>query len=148
MTVWLGILSSFFMSTLLWAHLPPLIIIIIIIFLLLPLSLFTSSSHLFFFSFPSSQRLSHCPDTFSPVLISLCFFTFTTMLVCDWPRCAMWHHVPPTCPLASCLQWATLSGLWVWALPPQALQPLAGCTGAFPGQVPSPTCVPPPLRPS
>lgn len=68
---------------------------------------------------------------------------FATVLICDWLRCVMWRCAPPTCPLVSRLQWAALSGLWVRAMPPQALQPLAGCTGAFPGQVPFTTCVPP-----
>lgn len=74
-----------------------------------------------------------------------CFLILTMMLVCDWLQWVMWLHVPPTCLLASCLQWAALSGLWVWALPPQALRPLAGCTGAFHGQVPFTTCVTPHL---
>lgn len=76
-----------------------------------------------------------------------CFVILTVMLVCGWLRWVLWLHVPPTCRLASRLQWAALSGLWVWALPPQALPPLAGCTGAFHGQVPSTTCDPTPPPP-
>lgn len=127
----------------LWAHLPPLIIIIIIFTFSLSLP------HQLIFFLPFNIFLI-ASENFPLVLISLlsCFFILTTVLFCDWLRCLMWRHVPPTCPLASCLQWAALSGLWVWALPPQALQPLAGCTGAFPGQVPSTTCVPPAPPPS
>lgn len=100
---------------------------------------------LFFLLFLSS--FLSVPLSFSLLVLTgffSCFFNFTTMLVCDWLR-VMWLHVPPTRLLASRLQWVTLSGLWVWALPPQALRPLAGCTGAFPGQVPSTTCVTPHL---
>lgn len=73
----------------------------------------------------------------------LSFFPiFTTVLVCDWPRCVMRQPLPPRpCPWTSHMQWVALSGLWVRAAPPQALRPLAGCTGAFPGQVLFITCV-------
>lgn len=117
-----------------------------------PASSYSSSHFLFIYLIDSSFFFTLLFNIFLSslplrlVLIGLfpCFFILTTMMVCDWLRCVMWPHVPPTCPLASCLQWAALSGLWVWALAPQALQPLAGCTGAFPGQVLSTTCVPPP----
>lgn len=95
-----------------------------------------------------------------------CFCTFVHFLFSFWeinpyifsssPPCwfvigsgvFMWRHAPPTCPLVSRLQWAALWHLWVWARPPQAFQSPAGCTGAFPGQVPSTTCVPPAVAPS
>lgn len=116
------------------------------------LYIFSSPHQLIFFPHSSFQHffsfLVAFETFFCLVLMSLfpCFFILTTMLVCDWLWYLMWRHVPPTWPLASRLQWAALSGVWVRALPPQALQLLAGCTGAFPGQVPSTTCVPPLLQ--
>lgn len=103
-----------------------------------------SCTHFLFFT-SSSHLVSHglwdffpCSDWF----VFMCFHHhhhagLWLAAVCYVPSCATdLHHL---------LQWVALSGLWVWALPPQALQPLAGCTGAFPGQVPSTTCVPPHL---
>lgn len=103
-----------------------------------------SCTHFLFFT-SSSHLVSHCLWDFFPCsdwFVFMCFHHhhhagLWLAAVCYVPSCATdLHHL---------LQWVALSGLWVWALPPQALQPLAGCTGAFPGQVPSTTCVPPHL---
>lgn len=116
-----------------------------------PAHLFISSlsHHLIFFLHSSFHKhfffLPSLPFEIFPLFWLVCFYVFSSsppcwFVVCYVPSCATdLHHR---------LQWVALSGLWVWALPPQALQPLAGCTGAFPGQVPSTTCVPPQLPPS
>lgn len=73
-------------------------------------------------------------------LVLIGFFTCFFILI---THAGLW--LAAVCYVALRLQWVALSALWVWALPPQAHQPLAGCTGAFPGQVPSTTCVTPHL---
>lgn len=55
-----------------------------------------SSTHQLICALPFSN-FPHCFGDFFPfILISLfsCFFIFTAVLVCDWLRCVMWHHVP------------------------------------------------------
>lgn len=106
-----------------------------------------SSIHSIFFPSPLRRFLPQFLCVHGFVFFSFLLFPiFATVLVCDWPRCVMRQPLPPRprpCPWTSHMQWVALSGLWVRAAPPQALQPLAGCTGAFPGQVLFITCVSP-----
>lgn len=79
----------------------------------------------------------------------VCFHIF--LFLCPHPLCRVLVGCGGSCGVtcrpsprpARRLQWATRSGLWVWAPPPSARQHLAGCTGVFPGQVPSTTRVAP-----
>lgn len=105
------------------------------------LSLYFINSYFFY---PSFSIFLFAFQKFFPFFWLVCSHVFH-----PYHRAGLW--LAAVCHMASCatdlslvsrLQWVVLSGPWVGALLPQVLQPLAGCTGAYPGQVPSTTCVP------